>query len=258
MTYRNELDVAIKAAALAGERILKVYDEAFEVAYKKDSSPVTEADVSAGLAIEQFIKAHFPEDGFLSEEMEDDGSRYQRARFWVVDPLDGTKEFVKKNDEFAVNIGLVDRGKVVLGVVYVPVTETVYYAVSGQGAYRKNDSKLERLSVSNRYNPVRLLISRSHPSPRTSELIDLLKSRIECIKEMGSSIKGCLIAAGEFDIYYNFGTSMKWDTCALDCIVKEAGGIMKRLDGEPINYTENSPYNKGFYIVNDAANEVKL
>jgi 3'(2'), 5'-bisphosphate nucleotidase len=75
---------------------------------------------------------------------------------------------------------------------------------------------------------------------------------------MGSSIKGCLIAAGEFDIYYNFGTSMKWDTCALDCIVKEAGGIMKRLDGEPINYTENSPYNKGFYIVNDAANEVKL
>jgi 3'(2'), 5'-bisphosphate nucleotidase len=258
MVYDAELDVAIKAATLAGERILKVYDKAFEVAYKPDSSPVTEADVSAGLAIEQFIRAHFPDDGFLSEEAEDDGSRHQSARFWVVDPLDGTKEFVKKNDEFAVNIGLVDRGEVVLGVVYVPVTETIYYAVSGQGAYRRQGDVIEKLRVSERRNPVRLLISRSHPSPRTSELIDQLKSRIECIQEVGSSIKGCLIAAGEYDIYYNFGTSMKWDTCALDCIVREAGGVMKRLDGEAIDYMERSPYNKGFYILNSSANQVML
>ena len=258
MAFERELEVAIRAAAAASEGIIKIYEADFDVKFKSDASPVTEADLVAGNVIEALLRKHFPDDGFLSEEAEDDGSRFEKKRFWVIDPLDGTKEFVKKNDEFAVNIALVDRGEVALGLVYVPVSQTIYYAIKNQGAYKKTHEGISKLSVSDRTNPIRLLVSRSHPSHRTHALIENLKSRVESIQEMGSSIKGCLIAEGLYDIYYNFGTSMKWDTCALECIVSEAGGIMKKLDGTSIDYSEKSKVNKGFFIINRLENKVIL
>lgn len=258
MEYKNELDVAIQAAIQAGKRILDIYSKDFGVSYKSDESPVTEADIAANEVILSILRANFPEDGILTEESIDDDSRFSKSRFWIIDPLDGTKEFVKKNGEFAVNIGLVERNQILVGVVYSPVRDALYYAVRGNGAYEEKAGVKRRLKVSERTDDYRLLISRSHPSSRTLELLKICKDCIGDVTEMGSSLKGCLIASGEYDVYYNFGRSMKWDTCAMECIVREAGGIFSRLDDQPIDYMEIEKVNRGFYILNRMENKVNL
>lgn len=259
MMLDRELNTAIQAAVAAGDKILEIYRNDFSVYYKDDKSPVTEADIIANQVILTLLANCFPEDGFLSEEVIDDRSRFDKQRCWVIDPLDGTKEFVKKNGEFSVSIGLVDRGKVVLGVIYVPVRKRLYYATLGTGAYRKEaDGQVTKLMTSVRKKPYHLLISRSHPSKKTLALLEKEEQNILSVTEMGSAIKGCLIAEGLFDVYYNFGHSMKWDTCAMECIVHEAGGIMRRLDDQPINYMEQNTKNFGFYIINHPENRIDL
>ena len=258
MDYKLELEVAIKAAKRAGEKILEVYQKDFEVCYKADESPVTEADIAANTIIESTLRETFPEDGFLTEEAIDDNSRFTKKRVWIIDPLDGTKEFVKKNGEFAVNIGLIQGDTILLGVVYIPFTKTLFYGVHGCGAYQVTDQETKRIQVSDRETSFRLLISRSHPSKRTMSLLEAYDDQIESITKMGSSLKGCLIANGDYDVYYNFGRSMKWDTCAVECIVKEAGGIFKRLDDLAIDYMEANKVNHGFYIINRSENKVDV
>lgn len=259
MAYEKELDETIQAAIEAGEKILEVYHNDFSVHMKEDKSPVTEADIMANQVILKRLMKAFPDDGFLSEEAADDMSRFHKERCWVIDPLDGTKEFVKKNGEFSVSIGLVDQGEVVMGVIYVPVRKRVYYAISGQGAYRKEaDGQTTKLSVSSRKKPYHLLVSRSHPSKKTLAILEKEAQNILSVTEMGSAIKGCLIAEGLFDVYYNFGHSMKWDTCAMECIVHEAGGIMRRLDDLPIDYMEENTKNYGFYMINCPENRIDL
>lgn len=260
MTYELELKKAIEAACSAGEVIMSVYSKAFDVELKKDSSPVTEADIAANHVILNMLQSSFPQDGYLSEETRDDESRFHKNRFWVIDPLDGTKEFIKKNDEFSVNIALVEEGKVVLGVVHLPVSQKTYFAVKNQGAFVSNCKEMttHKISVSDRMGAYHLLVSRSHPSPKTRLLLEKHASDILTVTEMGSAIKGCIIAEGLFDVYYNFGKSMKWDTCAMECIVTEAGGILRKLNGEPIDYLEKDKVNLGFYIVNRKENCVDL
>lgn len=259
MGYERELDEAIRAAFEAGEKILEIYKNDFSVYEKDDKSPVTEADLMANQVILNRLTAAFPNDGFLSEEAVDDLSRFHRKRCWVIDPLDGTKEFVKKNGEFSVSIGLVDDGEVVMGVIYIPVRKRLYFATRGKGAFRREaDGQSTMLSVSTRRKPYHLLVSRSHPSKKTLALLEREAQDILSVTEMGSAIKGCLIAEGLFDVYYNFGHSMKWDTCAMECIVHEAGGIMRRLDDKNIDYMEKSTKNYGFYIINCLENRIDL
>lgn len=259
MKLEKELDTALMAAKLASEKILEIYSKDFSVCYKNDQSPLTEADILANQVILETLINVFPEDGFLSEESTDDASRFIRKRCWIIDPLDGTKEFIKKNGEFSINIGLVDEGEVVLGVVFVPVRDRAYYAVKDEGAFRReSNGVVERLNVSKRAQPFNLLISRSHPSKKTVSLIQIKAKEILSVSEMGSAIKGCLIAEGLFDVYYNFGHSMKWDTCAMQCIVEEAGGIMRRLDDQMIDYAEDETKNYGFYIINRIENRVDI
>ena len=259
MKLEKELNTALMAAKLASEKILEIYSKDFSVCYKNDQSPLTEADILANQVILETLINVFPEDGFLSEESTDDASRFIRKRCWIIDPLDGTKEFIKKNGEFSINIGLVDEGEVVLGVVYVPVRDRAYYAVKDEGAYRReSNGVVEKLNVSKRAQPFNLLISRSHPSKKTVSLIQVKAKDILSVSEMGSAIKGCLIAEGLFDVYYNFGHSMKWDTCAMQCIVEEAGGIMRRLDDQMIDYLEDETKNYGFYIINRIENRVDI
>lgn len=258
--YEKELKCAIDAAEAAGESILKVYQEEFDIIFKADESPVTEADLLANRIILNQIENEFPTDGILSEESEDDESRFSKKRFWVVDPLDGTKEFIKKNGEFSINIGLVEDNEVVVGVIYIPVWKTLYYAAKNYGAYKRDLNKrtVEKIGVSDRGKPYHLLISRSHPSQKTQTFLAENADIIASVTEMGSSIKGCLIAEGLYDVYYNFGLSMKWDTCAMECIVTEAGGILRKLDDSPINYEEINKLNRGFYIINNWSNRVDL
>ena len=259
MKLEKELDTALRAAKLASEKILEIYSKDFSVCYKNDQSPLTEADILANQVILETLMNEFPDDGFLSEESTDDASRFIRKRCWIIDPLDGTKEFIKKNGEFSINIGLVDEGEVVLGVVFVPVRDRAYYAVKDEGAFRReSNGTSERLNVSKREQPFNLLISRSHPSKKTVSLIQVKAKDILSVSEMGSAIKGCLIAEGLFDVYYNFGHSMKWDTCAMQCIVEEAGGIMRRLDDQMIDYVEDETKNYGFYIINRIENRVDI
>ncbi|MBM7562257.1 3'(2'),5'-bisphosphate nucleotidase CysQ [Fusibacter tunisiensis] len=258
--YEKELNCAIEAAETAGREIMKIYMASFEVSYKSDESPVTSADIGANHIILEKLQASFPKDGILSEESEDDESRFTQKRFWVVDPLDGTKEFIKKNGEFSINIGLVDGGEVVVGVIYIPDWDLLYYASKGKGAYKKSlkDNSIESIQVSKRLKPYRLLISRSHPSQKTQLFLAENAEMIASVTEMGSSIKGCLIADGTYDVYYNFGLSMKWDTCAMECIVSESGGILRKLNDAPIDYLEDNKLNRGFYIVNNWNNRVDL
>ncbi len=255
----HELKAALEAAKSAGEKILEVYSKDFSVIYKLDQSPVTEADVMANHVILEILKSNFPEDAFLSEEVADDASRFIKKRCWIIDPLDGTKEFIKKNGEFSVSIGLVENNQVILGVIFIPVRGRFYYAIKDQGAYRLEDGgEPIKLSVSTRIKPFNLLISRSHPSKKTLALQKIHAKDILSVTEMGSAIKGCLIAEGLYDVYYNFGHSMKWDTCAMECIVQEAGGIMRRLDHQPIDYNEKETHNYGFYIINRIENEIDI
>lgn len=259
MNYDKELNVALDAAEKACVKIMEIYQKDFTICYKNDQSPVTEADILANQVILSTLSSVFPEDGFLSEEANDDASRFKKERFWVIDPLDGTKEFIKKNGEFSINIGLVEKGEVVLGLVYVPIRERAYYAVKGGGAYRREkDGQVIRISVSERVKPYGLLISRSHPTKRTLSLLQDQSKNILAVTEMGSAIKGCLIAEGLYDVYYNFGHSMKWDTCAMECIVSEAGGLLKKLDGQPIDYSEVETKNFGFYIINRVENTIDI
>lgn len=255
MEILEVLDVAIRAAIKAGDRILEVYDKDFDVMIKEDKSPVTEADLSANHIIERILKEEYPHFALLTEEKVDDGLRFERKYSWIIDPLDGTKEFVKKNGEFSVNIALIDKESILLGVIYVPTTGQLFFAAKGHGAYEVQNGEKMPIHVSQRDGSLKLLVSRSHRTATTQQLIDENSDRILEVQELGSSMKGCYIAKGSYDAYYNFGRTMKWDTCAMECIVTEAGGVLRKLSGDKIDYwEENTANDHGFYILNKQSN----
>jgi len=257
MDLLRELQEAKEAAYAAGKSILEVYKEDFQTKYKEDNTPVTKADYIANQLIINRIRKAFPTDAVLSEESADDKTRMWNPRCWVIDPLDGTKEFIKKNGEFTVNIALVCKNKAVMGVVYLPVKEEMYFAVKGQGAFYEEDGIKRLLAVSNRVNNIRAACSRSHTSEKLTELMDR-KGITERIYA-GSAIKGCMIARGKAEIYYRFGLTSEWDTAALQCIVEEAGGIFRQMDDTEMTYNRKDTVNrKGFYILNRIENKLQI
>ena len=260
MNLKDELNLAIKLSKEAGREILDIYhNKDFNIEYKDDDSPLTEADKRANQVIVPALKEIFKEFAILSEESKDNRDRLENDWCWVVDPLDGTKEFIKRNDEFTVNIALTYNQESVLGVIYVPVTDELYYAVKGNGAYYKasEKTKANKITVSDRRDDLRVVKSRSHASDELQSLLDAKKEKIEYTKEAGSSIKGCLIARGEAEVYYRFNPTMEWDTAAMDIIVREAGGIIRNLKtDEQMKYNlEDNLNGDGFYVLNDVANK---
>lgn len=255
MELINELNVAIDAAIRAGEKIMEIYSGSIEVEYKENNTPLTLADKRANDIIVDSLLKNFPEYSILSEEKKDTKDRLENDWCWIVDPLDGTKEFIKKNGEFTVNIALSYKHKSVLGVIYVPVTKELYYAVKGHGAHLKSQNFVKELQVSNKSEDLILVASRSHTSKQLFKLIKENNNKFKEVKNAGSSLKGCLIAKGEADVYYRFGLTSEWDTAAMQCIVEEAGGIFRQLDSSDMLYNrENTLNEKGFYIVNDEKN----
>lgn len=246
---------AIQASLKAGEEILKVYDSDFSVEHKDDDSPLTLADKNAHNAIcESLISFNIP---VLSEEgkLIDYSERSKWEYFWMVDPLDGTKEFIKRNGEFTVNIALIHKQKSILGVIYVPVTKTLYFAAEGIGCYKSNIQNpapdlvaLQQLIRSSNKLPLEttnkkftVIASRSHLSEETQMFVDGLKTahkEVEFISS-GSSIKLCLVAEGSANVYPRFAPTMEWDTAAGQAICEIAG---KKV----IDYTTNQNllYNK--------------
>lgn len=246
----------VDLARLAGERILAVYETAFEVTRKEDKSPLTEADVAAHEAITTGLAALAPALPILSEEgsIADFEVRRQWRTYWLIDPLDGTREFVKRNGEFSVNIALVENHQPVLGVVYAPVLEHLYFASRGNGAYKQcghGHAAAEPIHVNETAaEPVRVAGSRSHSSSRLGMYLDRLGEH-ELIS-MGSSLKACLVAEGKADLYPRLGPTSEWDTAAAQCIVEEAGGALTSMDLQPLRYnTKESLLNPHFFVFGD-------
>jgi 3'(2'), 5'-bisphosphate nucleotidase len=255
------LEDGIYAAFDAGNAIMEIYEKYFKVEYKDDKSPLTEADRKANDIICGRLKKYLPYIDILTEEAADDKKRLDNKFCFIIDPLDGTKEFIKKNGEFTVNIGLAYKNKTVLGIVYAPCFDKLYYAAKNHGAFALDLSgnifKLcdenTKINVSARVDGLTVMKSRSHGDVKLDSLLEKNKHRIKNEVESGSSLKGCLIAEGIADIYYRFGYTMEWDTCAMQCVVEEAGGVFVQggSDGSEMLYNrENSLNELGFVILN--------
>lgn len=247
----------LEATALAreaGRLILEVYASSFSVQQKEDRSPLTEADLRSEKLILAGLKRITPEIPVLSEESAQApyATRRHWDRLWVVDPLDGTKEFVQRNGEFTVNIALVHNQRPVLGIVHAPVLERTYYACEGVGAFRSDAQAAGKaIRVAKRgAAPVRVVGSRSH---RGSSL-DAFLARVgpHELVEVGSSLKLCLVAEGQADVYPRLGPTSEWDTAAGQCVLEQAGGHVLKLDGEPLEYNRENTLNPNFFGFADA------
>jgi len=242
------LDTAIRAALAAGDEILKVYAEPFEVVQKSDQTPVTEADLASERVIVKMLSAAFPDIPIVSEETApEDGFKPPAARFWVVDPLDGTKEFVAKNGEFAVCIGLVEDGIPVMGVVHGPARR-VTYAANGTGTAISIRDGGTPEPIGARVPPpdgIVVVHSRSHENSR--RLAEYFEGRSILERKIcGSALKFGILAEGDADFYPRFGTTMEWDTAAGQAILEAAGGSVFDLDGSRLRYGKHDLKNSGF------------
>ncbi len=246
----------------AGKKIMEVYDDPSlfqQTEVKGDNSPLTLADKRANDLIVAGLKEKYPQIAILSEEEKDDLSRRENPLCFIVDPLDGTKEFIKRNGQFTVNIALAEHQKVIMGVIFVPATGDLYSASEGNGSFYRNpegqESKNQVSSQVGLSEPekIRLVMSASHGAPAMDELIE--KYGFTQFVKMGSSLKGCLVARGEAELYYRHGLTCEWDTAAMQCIVEEAGGMFRQMDGTEMLYNrENTLNEKGFYIINHPDN----
>jgi 3'(2'), 5'-bisphosphate nucleotidase len=241
-------------AEAAGTAIMDVYTTDFAVELKDDRSPLTAADRAAHRIIVERLNDLADSFPILSEESSavEISERRRWDRYWLVDPLDGTKEFVKRNGEFTVNIALIDRHRPVLGVVRAPALDLEYSAAAGLGAFRRHDHEpLAPIRVSAAASPLRIVGSRSHSSPTLAAYARALGDHV--LKPMGSSLKICLVAEGEADVYPRLGPTSEWDTAAAQAILECAGGSMMDLQGQPITYNaKDDLLNPHFLAVGDS------
>ncbi len=257
MNQTNVLEVMKQLAIEAGKVIMDIYQTDFTVDYKADESPLTQADRQANAVIVEGLAKAFPEYAILSEEVKDDKSRRENAYCFIVDPLDGTKEFVKRNGQFTVNIALAYEQHPILGVIYVPVTKDLYYASTEDGAYKVNgeNGTTTKLTVSDKMTDLVWVGSKSHSSEKEAKLIEAHQDVIGQTISAGSSLKGCMVAECKADVYYRFGLTCEWDTAAMQCITEQAGAVFRQMDGSEMLYNrENTLNEKGFYIVNRKEN----
>lgn len=254
MDYASLAEQVTKIAHQAGEAIMQTYDKDFAIYEKSDESPLTEADLAAHNCIVEGLAAisEFP---ILSEESADIDwpTRQSWDTYWLVDPLDGTKEFIKKNGEFTVNIALIASGVPVMGIVYAPVLEATYVGIAGQGAYKNiGDSRSQITPKTFEQGETwRVVGSRSHQSPAIQSLLASLPGNTELVA-MGSSLKLCLVAEGAAHLYPRLGPTSEWDTAAAQAVVEAAGGQVTVIDeADPL--AKNAPalrYNQKESLLN--------
>lgn len=255
---RDLLNTVARIAVDAGAQTLPIYRSEFEVETKADNSPLTQADLAAQRAIAAGITAITPDTPQLSEE----GSRIayetraEWREYWLIDPLDGTREFVNRNDQFTINIALVQDGRPMLGAVYAPALDRLWFGAKHLGAFRqRGDGAIESIQVSPaRPDKPRILVSRSH----RSDAIEQLLARMADYEpvSMGSSLKFCVIAEGEADFYPRLGPTSEWDTAAGHAVLNAAGGRVTDVRGRPLRYNEtDSLLNNWFIAYGDASHD---
>lgn len=240
MKPQNTLADVIAIARRAGDAIMAVYEQDIEVQQKQDNSPLTQADLAAHDIIESGLGALVPELPVLSEESAaiPFSTRQQWERYWLVDPLDGTREFIKRNGEFTVNIALIEHHRPVMGVVYAPALNLLFYAAKGEGAYKQFGAQAAvpihaRPFVSHQ---ITVAGSRSHAGESLLRFLERLGPHM--LISMGSSLKVCLVAEGRADVYPRLGPTSEWDTAAAQCVLEEAGGKLVGLDASPFRYNQ--------------------
>jgi 3'(2'), 5'-bisphosphate nucleotidase len=234
---RTLLDIACAAAHEAGEAILEIYRHDFAVRHKADDSPVTRADERAEAIIEQRLAAATPDIPIVAEEACAAHGLPSAVppRFWLVDPLDGTKEFIRRNGEFTVNIALIEGDRAVLGVVHVP-TQDVTYAASGS-ATRQRGGEAPQPIIARPVPPRGAIVVHSRSHADEQRLVEYISTLTGAERRLaGSSLKFCLLAAGEADLYPRFGPTAEWDTAAGQAVLEAAGGAVTMLDGVPLRY----------------------
>lgn len=241
-------EILNKIARDAGAAILKVYTQDFNIVMKADKSPVTDADHAANEVILIGLAKHFPDITVISEENIEthDHSGNLPEKFFIIDPLDGTKEFIKKNDEFTVNIGFIEKGFPAWGVVYVPVTDTLYCGGQGLGAERNN----QKIVVNkNPASVLRVVGSRSHLNQETEDFLTKWNREYE-FQGVGSSVKFCMVADGSADVYPRIGPIKEWDTAAAQAVVEGAGGlVIDAFNFERLSYGKKSLLSPSFVCV---------
>lgn len=246
-----QIEELINISNEAGSAILNFYQDKIVVEQKDDDSPLTKADLAAHYVIVNALKKLTPETPIISEEsgIPDYEERKSWTRYWLVDPLDGTKEFIKKNGEFTVNIALIEGNKPVLGVVHVPAKNITYVGQKSLGSIKiDQDKKKSRIfsSVPVKNQQVTIVSSRSHGSSDTEERVEEMGFKVGKSVPAGSSLKFCLVAEGLADIYPRFGPTMEWDTAAGDAVFRYSGKDEVRIS--PLEYNKESMKNGEFII----------
>lgn len=238
---QTELDTLCQIAEAAGREIMAVYRDGGETWLKEDASPLTEADLRADQVIRQGLEQHFPGVFILSEESVS-AEQHDINRFFLVDPLDGTKEFLKRNDEFTVNIALIDAGEPVVGVVLAPALGECFFAADGLGAFKRdcNGTRPIRTACTSSADTLRVMGSRSHGADKLNTWLAHLKT-MHTFMAAGSSLKFCRIAEGQADIYPRFGPTSQWDTAAAQAVLEAAGGHVVDLQGSRLRYGLDRP-----------------
>ena len=257
MLEKIDINLVIEIARDAGAKIMEIYGQDFEVETKDDNSPLTQADRASNEVILKGLESSYPEIPFISEETRatEFSERKNWDFFWLIDPLDGTKEFIKKNGEFTVNIALVQNGKPVLGVVYVPARNTTYYAVAGKGSFKIEENGTKTLLDSavhySKKDSIIVIASRSPLSDEVRQFVDDLKEKGKEVEFLsaGSSLKLCLVAEGKADVYPRFGPTMEWDTGAAHAVAELAGRkVLNAETMQPLQYNKESLLNPWFIV----------
>jgi 3'(2'), 5'-bisphosphate nucleotidase len=271
--WRDLLGGALRASLIAGDAVMQVYKTDFTVRRKSDHSPLTEADQRSQKILASQLSGEIP---LLSEEGSQTayGDRKDWSFFWLIDPLDGTKEFIKRNGEFTINVALIERDSPIAGIVYLPAKRDLFLGGRGLGAYRISGSAIERIQGSEpggtlemvlgcatplpdphpvqTSEKIKIVQSISHVSPQEADFIRRLKTEVDGIEiaSAGSSLKFCLVAEGSADLYPRFGPTMEWDTAAGQCIAESAGGeVLDLADASPVRYNKAQLRNNPFIVI---------
>jgi len=248
--YKLELKHALEIANTVRPIIMNIYEGDFEVEIKADNSPVTVADKLVDEMITKFLSERYPEHAFLTEESEDNPVRFTKDYVWIIDPIDGTKDFVHKDGEFAVNIALSYKGDIVLGVILAPVKNVLYYAVKGEGAYKIENRVTTRIHVNDKLENLTVVTSRYHLRQSELDMIAKHSDKISRKTTIGASLKACLIAEGKAELSYRFSDGTKeWDIAPCQIIVEEAGGLFVKPDLTRYSYNRKDVHNREGYII---------
>jgi 3'(2'), 5'-bisphosphate nucleotidase len=246
------LPEVLKIADAASEKVMSIYMTDFKVDYKADESPITAADIASHNAIVEGLSNLSQDIPILSEEGAEIpwSERKHWQRFWLIDPIDGTKDFTQRTGEFTVNIALIENGEPILGVVTAPALKEAYWGLRGEGAYKRdNTGHVQRISVAPPGEAKRVVASKNHLNEDTKAFIDKLGAHE--LVQAGSSLKFCKIAEGHADIYPRLAPTCEWDTGAAHAVLLAAGGKVETLEGKPLQYGKEDVLNPHFVASGD-------